>query len=495
MSLKDMFQNVVKQTNDYIEKNGIKEKVAQMKDKTMSTLSDVKDKTMDLMVETKDKTMDKMKGVDNPAHYSAPTGFIKFTIPVIESNQSFNETTLSKLEPFALKDVDKVAEAYIRLLSLLLEGEGIIGVITASMKKLYLIVWTSKDRIIIVHKECYKILTREQIHTFKIEGTGMSGMTFSINEYRFIGTEKSKIYYFIRRYCHELTPAYQFTPYLPVFRNLNYYERFKYGRLNKENQAVNENKQLCILFSPFEFPLASAFVTCQNKNYIITLSTDGKLYLINEKEYTILDMKDIMKIGLMNKGVFSSEFYMDNYYFTNCGPENSVLNMIQYITNREIFNEARTNFLNQHQVLMTFPFKNATSYQTPSKEGIIISQKEDCFLICLGVGQMEMHGKDDFDHYEMIIEVGISKGDMWTTDEKSDSYHPRVTKEQAIANFENARIRLFLKNEDKHSLEVPFLLVKKMIYNEIEETSQPSAAVTRQLLDQLDCLHHKGEKK
>ena len=168
MGMKDMFQNVVKGANDYLTNGNLKEK----------------------MMEIKDKTVAKVKGIDNPELYSAPEGFTVFTVPVAVSMLDANEAAKEKLKSIYSNVGEKVADSYIRLLILLSEGEKVIYEMSATMKKSYIVAWTNKDRIIIVHKENYKIFTREEIHTFRIKETGVSGLTFILNEYELVGTDK-----------------------------------------------------------------------------------------------------------------------------------------------------------------------------------------------------------------------------------------------------------------------------------------------------------------
>ena len=104
MGLKDMFQNVVKGANDYLTNGNLKEK----------------------MMEIKDKTVAKVKGIDNPELYSAPEGFTVFTVPVAVSMLDANEAAKEKLKSIYSNVGEKVADSYIRLLILLSEGEKVI---------------------------------------------------------------------------------------------------------------------------------------------------------------------------------------------------------------------------------------------------------------------------------------------------------------------------------------------------------------------------------
>lgn len=466
MSWRDKLGNVVKQAGNYFENTNLKEK----------------------MVEIKDKTMDKMKGIDNPEHYTAPNGFTLFKIPVAISTAEITRT-LEKIEPFSLKEQDKIVDAYVRLLSLLTDTEKIQDAIIATMKKTYLIVWTNKDRLFVVHKEHYKIFTREMMHTFKIEDTGTFGMHFLLNEYRFTGSEKSKIYCFIRNYCHENTKEYLFTPYLSISKNLNYYEQFKYGKLSKENEAIEENRQLSILFEPYEFPLVSVFANHLGIQYILVLTTEERFFLINQKEYTILNMSDVKQMKLMNKGVFSSEFYMDNYYFTGCGPEHNVLRLIQYFQNKEEYENVKKVYLEENQALVQFPFKNAIFFQTPSGEGIVFSNDGKHFLVCYGSNKMEMYSKSDFDHYDLILDIGVVKDDIWMKEQTELAEKKVISKEDAISHYDQTRICLFLKNHEKPSLEIPLMLLKRVIYNDLEQITKAGSTITKDLLDRLDQLY------
>lgn len=463
MSFKDKLGSTLKQATDYLNTVNLKDKV----------------------IEMKDKTVDRVKGIDNPDHYTAPTGFELFKIPVAISTAEITRT-LDKIEPFHLKEKDKIIDAYVRLLSLLAENEKIMDAITATMKKTYLIVWTSKDRLLIVHKEHYKVLTREEMSIFKVTGTSTFGLTFSLNGYQFTGNEKSKVYRFIRSYCHEETSKYTFTPYISISKTLNYYERFKYGKLSKENDAINENKELSILFEPIEFPLVSIYGTFIDKKYVIALSTNRKIYMIDQNEYTVIPMNSIQKIELVNKGMFSYEFYMDNYYFTGSGPEASVIKFIEYINNPDSYENARNEFLKENQVLVTFPFEGATSYQTPGGDALVISASGNSFLIGHGMNQMEMYSKNDFDHYELLMEFGITKDDMWTVENKQLEGKKIITKEEAIHNYDKVRARIFVKNKLDCVVELPFILMKKVVYHEIEETAEASAVVTQEFLNKLD---------
>ncbi len=464
MSLKDKLGSTFKQATDYLGNVNFKNKI----------------------VEMKGKTIDKVKRIDNPDHYTAPAGFERFKIPVAISTAEITKT-LDKIEPFHLKEKEKIVDAYVRLLSLLTEDEKIVAAITATMKKTYLIVWTNKDRLLIVHKEHYKVLIREEMNIFKVTGTSAFGLTFDLNKYQFTGKEKSKVYQFIRSYCHENTAEYEFIPYIPKPKTLNYYERFKYGKLAKENEAINENKALSILFEPTEFPLVSIYGTLIDKQYVIALSTDRKIYMINQDEYTIIPIERIQKIELVNQGIFHHEFYMDNYYFTGGGPEASVIKFIEYLNSPDSYENARNEFLKANQVLMTFPFEGATSYQTPGGEGVVVSASENTFLVSHGMNQMEMYSKNDFDHYELIMEFGISKDDMWNakTERKKT-----ITKEEAIHNYDKVRAQLFVKHKLEYVAEIPFILMKKVVYRETEETTQASEVVTQEFLDKLD--HLKG---
>lgn len=465
MSLRDKLGSTLKQATDYLETVNLKDKV----------------------IEMKDKTIDRVKGIDNPDHYTAPAGFELFKIPVAISSPEITKT-LDKIEPFHLREKDKIIDAYVRLLALLSEDEKIIDAITATMKKTYLIVWTNKDKLLIVHKEHYKVLTREEMSVFKVTGTSTFGLNFSLNQYQFTGNEKSKVYRFIRSYCHENTEKYVFTPYISISKTLNYYERFKYGKLTKENEAINENKELSILFEPTEFPLVSIYATFLDKKYVIALSTNRKIYMIDQNEYTIIPINKIGRIELMNKGMFSYEFYMDNYYFTGSGPEVSVIKFIEYITNPDSYENARNEFLKANQVLVTFPFEGATSYQTPGGEAFILSKSGNTFLVSHGMNGMEMYSKNDFDHYELLMELGISKDDMWSGDKASLEGKKTITKEEAIQNYDKVRIRIFAKNKMDYIVELPFILLKKVVYHEIEEKTEASMAVTKEFLDKLDYL-------
>ncbi len=463
MSLKDKLGDTIRQATDYINNVNLKDKVLEMKD----------------------KTVDRVKGIDNPDHYTAPNGFELFKIPVAISTAEITRT-LDKIEPFHLKEKDKIIDAYVRLLSLIAEDEKIIDAITATMRKTYLIVWTSKDRLIIVHKEHYKVLVREEMSIFKVTGTGTFGLIFALNGYQFTGNEKSKVYRFIRSYCHENTAKYIFTPYISISKTLNYYERFKYGKLAKENEAISENKELSILFEPTEFPLVSIYGTFIDKKYVIALSTNRKIYMIDQDEYTVIPMNHIQKIELVNKGMFSYEFYMDNYYFTGSGPEVSVIKFIEYINNPDSYEIARNEFLNANQILVTFPFEEAASYQTPGGEGIVISASGNTFLVSHGMNQMEMYSKNDFDHYELIMELGINKDDMWNVENAKAEGKKTITKEEAIHNYEKVRARVFVKHKLDHVVEIPFILMKKVVYKDIEEVTEASGAVTKEFLDRLD---------
>lgn len=466
MSWKDKLGNVVKQAGNYLENTNLKEK----------------------MVEMKDRTVDKMKGIDNPEHYTAPNGFTLFKIPVAISTAEITRT-LEKIEPFSLKEQDKIVDAYVRLMSLLADKEMIKDAIIATMKKTYLIVWTNKDRLFVVHKEHYKMFTREMMHTFKIEDTGTFGMHFLLNEYRFTGSEKSKIYHFIRNYCHENTKAYQFTPYLPISKNLNYYEQFKYGKLSKENEAIEENKQLSILFEPYEFPLVSIFANHLGVQYIVVLTTEKRFFLINQKEYTIVNISDVKQMKLMNKGVFSSEFYMDNYYFTGCGPEHSVFRLIQYFQNKEEYENVTKAYLEENQALIKFPFQNAVFFQTPSGEGIVFSEDGKNFLICYGSNKMEMYSKSDLDHYDLILDIGVIKEDIWANNQTALTEKKTISKEEAILHYDKIRVCLFLKNQKKPSLEIPLMLMKRVIYKDVEQITKAGSSITKDLLDRLDQLY------
>lgn len=463
MSLKDKLGSTLKQATNYLGNVNIKDKV----------------------IEMRDKTIDKVKGIDNPDHYTAPVGFELFKIPVAISTAEITRT-LDKVEPFHLKEKDKIIDAYVRLLSLLGQDETIINAITATMKKTYLIVWTSKDRLLIVHKEHYKVLPREEMKSFKVIGTGAFGLIFTLNQYQFTGNEKSKVYCFIRSYCHENTNPYIFTPYISISKTLNYYERFKYGKLAKENDAINENKELSILFEPTEFPMVSIYGTFVDKKYVIALSTNRKIYLIDQNEYTVVPMNHIKKIELMNKGMFSYEFYMDNYYFTGSGPEASVIKFIEYINNPDCYENARNEFLKANQVLVTFPFANAISYQTPGGEGLVVSASGNSFLVSHGMNQMEMYSKNDFDRYELLMELGINKDDMWNVENAKLEEKKTITKEEAIYNYDKVRVRIFIKHKLEHVVEIPFILMKKVVYHEIEETTEAGTVVTQEFLDKLD---------
>ena len=466
MGLKDMFQNVVKGANDYLTNGNLKEK----------------------MMEIKDKTVAKVKGIDNPELYSAPEGFTVFTVPVAVSMLDANEAAKEKLKSIYSNVGEKVADSYIRLLILLSEGEKVIYEMSATMKKSYIVAWTNKDRIIIVHKENYKIFTREEIHTFRIKETGVSGLTFILNEYELVGTDKSKTYHFIRNYCHETTPNYMYIPYVPVTKNLNYYENFKYNKLAHENDAVDENKQLSVAFAVNEYPIVSIFANNFGHTYVLALTTNHKLYIINEKEYTILDMSEVKQIGLMNKGVFSAEFYMDNYYFTGSGQEDNVLRFIEYMHNSNAYEEAKNNLLEDNRVLMTFPFENAISYQTLGGEGLVVSADKEKFLICLKGKKMEMYEKEDFGHYELILEEGINKENVWNTNNNGEIPKVKITKEMAIPRYENASALIFLKNKQVEALKIPFILMKTIIYAEEEITLKPSEDSTKKMIEVLDFL-------
>lgn len=464
MSMKNVFGNIIKQASDYLENTNIKDK----------------------LIEMKDKTVDKVKGIDNPEHYSAPSGFTLFQDPV--STENLTAEQLKTLKSFSLKGEKNILDAYTRLLSLLLPDEEIATMISASMKKTYLIVWTTKDRIIIVHKEHYKILNREEMKYLKIENTTAFGISFLLNEYQFLGSEKPKVYTFIRKYCYEMTPEYTFQSYLPITKNLNYYERFKYGRLAKENQAINENKKISVLLAPDEFPLVSVFGICDNVSYVLVLSTNEKFYLINGHEYAIISRNEIFKIGMMNKGVFSSEFFLDNYYFTGSGPEESLLKLISFVQDHDCYQKAKDDFFKEHQVLMTFPFEGATSYQTPSGEGMVISKDEKSFLICLGMNRMELYAKEQFGHYELIKEDRATKEDMWTSGVGKTAPEHVVSKEEAILEFERSTIKIYLKNQEKAILEIPFVLMKTVCYKEVEEKYAIHEEIVKYFLEQLDRL-------
>lgn len=464
MSFKDKLESTIKQATNYLGNVNLKDKV----------------------IEIKDKTVDKVKGVDNPDHYTAPAGFELFKIPVAISTAEITRT-LEKIEPFQLKEKDKIVDAYVRMQTLLTDGEKIIDAITATMKKTYLMVWTSRDRLLIIHKEHYKIFVREEVSVFKITGTGTFGLTFSLNNYQFTGNEKSKVYRFVRSYCQENTPKYSFTPYVPFSKNLNYYERFKYGRLSKENEAINENKELSVLFEPMEYPLVSVYGTFLDKTYVLALSTNRKIYMINAEEYAIIPMEDIRKIELTNKGMFSYEFLMDNYYFTGSGPEVSVVKFIDYINHPDQYENAKNEFLHAYQVLVTFPFEGATSYQTPGGDALIISASGNSFLISHGMNNMEMFSKDDFDHYELLIEFGINKNDMWNVENDQLEGKKPIGKIEAIENFDKVRARIFVAHKLECAVELPFILMKKVVYKDPnDEVVEASAEVTKELLDRLD---------
>ncbi len=448
-----MFGNVIKQAGDYLEKSNIKEK----------------------MINAKDKTLDKVKGIDDPTHYTAPPGFTLFTHPV-------STLEIHLLESFQLKE--KMADASSRLPFLLKEGETVIDAITANMKKMYLIVWTNQDRILIVHKEHYLILNRDLIHTLRATSSSTFGLNFDLNELHFTGNEKSKTYRFIRNYCQELVTPYTFVSYEQTLKKFNFYERLKYKKLNKENQAVEENKQLCLLMEPFEFPLVSVYGT-DKTSFVLMLSTNDKLYLINKTEYTILNMSEIKKIEIMNQGMFQTEFYMDNYYFTNSGPEHNVLELISYFRDHTIYENKKKQFLEDHKIWIEFPFLNAYSYQTPSGIGIIISEKKDQFLICSGPNTI-MYRVGDLSYYELIMEEKATKDQMWTSGVNQTAKENKVAKEVGILNYSRITLRLILK--DQKQLELPLILTKLTVLNEDEQTSPPNEAIIRQLLDQLDTL-------
>lgn len=88
MSLKDKLGNTIKQATEYLGNVNLKDKV----------------------IEMKDKTIDKVKGIDNPDHYTAPIGFELFKIPVAISTAEVTKT-LDKIEPFQLKEKDKIVDA------------------------------------------------------------------------------------------------------------------------------------------------------------------------------------------------------------------------------------------------------------------------------------------------------------------------------------------------------------------------------------------------
>lgn len=465
MSLKNKLGSIWKQATDYLEQNNIKEKV----------------------FDVKNKTMDKIKNIDNPEHYQAPEGFTCFPVPVAQSIPDI-PNTMELLEPFALKEKNKMGDAYIRLLSLLKENETIVDAITASMKKTYLIVWTNFDRLLLIEKEHYKVFTREEMHTFKLVKTTPFGLIFSLNEYQMTGTEKSKTYRFIRNYCHENTPPYPFQPYISISPTMNYYDRFKYETLVKENDATKENQYVVKLFEPFEFPLVSIYATYFDKTYIIVLSTHQKIYLINEESYTIITISEIKEIGLFGQGIIRSEFYMDNYYFTKCGPDQNVTTLIQCIKEKETYEMKKQEFIKEHEILLQFPFLGATSYQTPGKEEITISEFKTHFLIRHGFSQ-KMYLKHDFDHYELLLDSSISKDDLWWKNKEATL----LTSDAALAAYERARIRIFIKNEPDAILELPLSLIKKVAYKEIEQVDKPGVETVQSLLRQLDALKE-GQK-
>ena len=259
-----------------------------------------------------------------------------------------------------------------------------------------------------------------------------------------------------------------YIPYVPVTKNLNYYENFKYNKLAHENDAVDENKQLSVAFAVNEYPIVSIFANNFGHTYVLALTTNHKLYIINEKEYTILDMSEVKQIGLMNKGVFSAEFYMDNYYFTGSGQEDNVLRFIEYMHNSNAYEEAKNNLLEDNRVLMTFPFENATAYQTLGGEGLVVSADKEKFLICLKGKKMEMYEKEDFGHYELILEEGINKENVCNTNNNGEIPKVKITKEMAIPRYENASALIFLKNKQVEALKIPFILMKTIIYAEEE---------------------------
>lgn len=463
MAWKDMFQNVVKQASNYLENNNIKEK----------------------LLEVKDKTVEKVKGIDNPEHYSAPDGFVCFQTSI--DKIELNELEREQFQTFGLKEDINTITAYQRLITLL-SNETIVNMIMISMKRPFLLAWTNKDRLILVQKECYKILTREEMHTFRVEGTKPGALLFILNEYHFSGNDKSRTYCFIRNYCHENTPAYSFQTYQPVIKSLNYYERLKYDQLNKENQAVDENKQLSILMEQFEFPLLSVFGTFQNISFILALSTKDKLYFIHKDACAVIMKQDVFKISLMSKGIFSAEFYLDNYYFTNSGPEDNLLKLIEYLNNPQIYEQAKTNFLKEHEIYTQFPFLNSTFYQTSSGSGIIISEDETTFLICSSLKQMKMYPKGAIEKYELIQEDRVTKEDMWTSGVGKMAQEHLVSKEEAILNYERIIIRIFLKDPIAPTLEIPIILIKMILQKEREETYTMNEERTRYLFDQLDRL-------
>lgn len=466
MSLKNLFQNVVQKTSDYIEASNIKEKVK----------------------EVTDRTIDKVKDIDNPAHYTAPDGFNLFQIPVALNQSETEIEPTEKLKPFNLKDSKSIKDAYARMISLLEPKEELSNAMIVNMKKTYLIVWTTNDRLIITHKEHYKILSRDEVRKFNIESTGVTGITVILNEYRFTGSEKTKIYLFVRKYNHEMTPDYTYLPYQPVTKKLNIYERFKYSRMAGENDAIEENKKLSTLLEPEEYPLVSIYGKHLDKLYVLMLSTEGKFYIINDTEYTIINKNQIQKIELMNKGVFSSELYMDNYYLLGCGPENSVLRLLECIHDTQSFEKYKAEFIENNKVYLTFPFNEAISYQTPSKDRIVIAKNCQSFLIGTSLS-LNMYSSTSFDHYELIYDKTIEKDDIWATNVGGcAATEQKINKEEAIKNYERTYIRIYIKEEDSPVLEIPLILMKTVIYNQEEETYICNEEQTKKFLDNLDAL-------
>lgn len=236
MSLKDMMNKVAKQ----IEETPIKEKVIQWKD----------------------KTMDMVKGVDNPAHYQKLPGFRLFQTPI---SVNLNDREKILVEQIGKLEEPNTRDCAIRLASILPETEQIKNIIVATMKLPYLIVWTEQDMIIIVCKEHYRRLAREEIHTFKLTQTSPSGLSFLINEWEFTGTDKSRTYTLIRNFCHENTFDYKFQSYDAPVTDFNFVERFKYAKLKKENEAELENKILVKLMETSELPIVSVYGTYEKK--------------------------------------------------------------------------------------------------------------------------------------------------------------------------------------------------------------------------------------
>lgn len=462
MALKDMLENIKKQTVEYIESTNVKEKV----------------------ISVKDKAIDKIKGIDNPEHYTAPNGFNLFTEPV---NTLIGEQRIEELKKFLEKNESDMLEIFSRVISLLTENETILNIIVASMKRTFLVVHTNKDRILVVHKECYKMFNREEVKTFKFQSTGISGLTFALNEYQFVGKEKSKTYTFIRKYCCETTADYSFIPYDSIKDSLNYYERFKYNILNKENQAELENKMLAKLLADDEYPLISIFGTCNNK-YILLLSTHYKFYLIDDKQYTVIDRSKIYNFKLTNKGVFGSEFYIDNYYFTNVGPEDSLVKLIGSMNDINVFESLKTEFFEKNKVLLSFPFEGATAYQGLSGASIIIDEKKEKFLLCQDLSKIEMFDRSSFSYYELEKVEDIKKGEMWSQGVGVTVEQELVTKEEALNDYDNILLKIYLKDEVNPRVELPLSFVKKTIYNITEQTYPNSKEVIISLFEDLEKL-------